>query len=169
MHPVSPQRERWFLDKILLWTVRFALCSTCLIVVCYFHLSSRRQWGPGGHFNIFGTGYVPLGRVSFSPFLLPSRVSFSAKMLPTGYTISKFLPSDRMTMVILLPDRIFKLRKILPDRVKSQHLNGTHPYILVPSANPFAPFFWLERKLFFRDVKRRHLAREVCCKLLDLC
>ena len=64
-----------------------------------------------GHFDIFGTGYVPLGRVLFSPFLLPSWVSFSAKMFPKGYTISKSLPVDKTTMVILLPDRVFKVRK----------------------------------------------------------
>ena len=68
----------------------------------------------GGQFNIFGTGYVRLGRVSISPFLVPSRVSSSAK----GYTISKSLSSDRTTMVILLPDRVFELRKMPPDRVK---------------------------------------------------
>ena len=46
----------------------------------------------GGHFNIFVTGYVPLGSVSFLPFLLPSRVSFPAKMLSKGYTIPKSFP-----------------------------------------------------------------------------
>ena len=71
----------------------------------------------GGHFDIFGTGYVPLSRVSFSPFLLPSRVSFSVNMFPKGYTVSKSLPPDRTAMVILLPDRVFKLR-MLSDRAK---------------------------------------------------
>ena len=33
---------------------------------------------------------------------------------------------------------VFKMRKMLPDRVKSQHLKGTHPYILGPSAPPGA-------------------------------
>ena len=83
-----------------------------------------------GHFDVFGTGYVPLCRVSFSPFLLPSWVSFSAKMLPKGYKISKSLPSDRTTMVILLPDRVFRLRKMLPDRVKITAPQRTHPYNL---------------------------------------
>ena len=75
---------------------------------------------------------MPLDRVSFSPFLLPSRVSFSAKMLPKGYTLFKFLLPDRTTAYFLdplLPHRVwflpfcsqtgvFKLRKMLPDRVK---------------------------------------------------